>query len=106
MNTSGEQRSQHWHLDKRVSITQIVAIVGVIVGGVTAWTNLDNRVNNNALQIAEMKQGRQRDTERIDTRLQQVVEKIEDSNRELAEKVDALKDYLLRQAREDARNGR
>lgn len=69
----GERRVQHngrrsadptdWHLDKTVSITQIGALVLVIISGTMWFMDQDKRINLNSVYIEEAKSRIRSETE-------------------------------------------
>lgn len=82
---SMEQDDQHWHLDKRVNISHIVATVLLVVGGFTMIHQLDARITVNEIRIEEI----QRQTLEYQRRSIESMNRIEDKVDRLIERQQA-----------------
>lgn len=97
----GEDRraSSGWHLNKNVSITQIIGLVSAIIVSAMAWQNLNNRVAQVEAEdmrlrqrITELREERKSDADALERRLGEITNKIDD-----------IKNFLMRDLRENKR---
>jgi len=73
-----EQPSQqHWHLKKEINLAHVITTVGLVVS-VFVWVgDLDKRITTNAQLIAFMQQQQDKDTKRVERRLQNIESKLD-----------------------------
>lgn len=69
--------TQGWHIDKSIGISNLVATVLLIVGGLSYLNNQDKRISANAQSIEFIKTQRQEDMQRIEKRLESIDKKLD-----------------------------
>lgn len=81
MNDDNSQ--EQWHLSKSVSITQILSIVLLAIGLMTAWNDVQNGVNGNSKDIEHLREIQRIQTERTQEIKSDISERLERFERKL-----------------------
>ncbi len=88
-----ERRDVSWHLDKRVSVSQITAIVLIFFAGVGVYNDLKNSVQHNAMEI-QFLQSQYSDSSK----------RVAESLAGINSKLDRIYEDMLNQARNGAKH--